>query len=94
MWLPCSFLEQCFARRPWHTWGVGMSLLRMTFDFCHAPPLAWQETPNPGPSVNEVEDTGGIERLSEWERLVIVCGLCYIIVALFQWAFGGQSNIH
>ena len=25
----------------------------VTFDLCHAPPMAWQNSPNPGPPVNE-----------------------------------------
>ena len=40
-------------------WGVGVSLLMTTIDFCHAPALGSQKSPNVDPSVNEVDDPGG-----------------------------------
>ena len=48
----------------------------MTFDLCHAPPLAWQRPSSPLQSVNEVEDPGGMAG-TVWRRgcqYVKLCG--------------------
>ena len=44
--------------------GVGVLLLVVTFDLCHAPPTLTLAYPNPSPSVNEHEDPGAIVRLA------------------------------
>ena len=63
--------------------GVGVPLLWVTFDLCHAPPTLTLAHPNPSPSVNELEDPGAIAggvrlegNLSACEGLVIVWRWC------------------
>ena len=60
--------------------GVGVPLLRVTFDLCHAPPTLTLAHPNPSPSVNELGAIAGSVRLegslSACEGLVIVWRWC------------------
>ena len=55
MYSPCAYVNAgLFVQNL----GMALALLLVNFDFCHAPnPIAY---PNPGLSVNEVEDPGAI----------------------------------
>ena len=82
----------------WRNLDWACPQLVVTFDPGHAPPIAWQKPPNPGPSVNELVDAGGIdvgsvleERSWVRERAVIVCRwgwAAHSVVSLCGWWSG------